>query len=351
MFICAKLFSIEYLNQLGSIEGSFIAISRYAIDHFPDLKWWPLWFCGMPYNTVYGPLLQHLVALVAVVLRIPPALAFHQTIALFYCLGPVTLFWMTARFSGSVAAGFWSGVLYSVASPAVLLIPAIRHDVGGALHLRRLYNLIVYGESPHIAALALMPLALIAVDVAIQRGKPAHYALAAISIAAVALTNVTGSVGFALLLIAYVLAIPRTRSLPRIALIAALAWLLAMPWLSPSTILLIIENSEHSRGTTYSFHFLSLVLILAAAAACARLRVNGFLRFALSLTVIASAIALPAIFWASPSSLSRIASNWNSKWAAVLSLDSSLRRFRGRRSSPHLSHSRFWYTNTASQRS
>src|SRR5581483_6248624 len=192
----------------GSIEGSFIAISRYTIDHFGDLSWWPMWFGGMPYHNVYGPVLHNLVALVAVVLKISPALAFHKTLALLYCLGPVTLFWMAARMSGSLVCGFWSAALYSVLSPAAILIPAIRSDVGGAFHLRRLYNLIVYGESPHIAALALMPVALIALDRTFRRAKPADNAVSAILVAALVLTNVTGSVGFAMVVAAYVLAMP-----------------------------------------------------------------------------------------------------------------------------------------------
>ncbi len=296
VFVCGKLFSVEYQNQLGSIEGSFIAISRYAIGHFGDLKWWPLWFCGMPYHNVYGPVLQHLVAFIAVVGKLSPAFAFHKTVALFYCLGPVTLFWMATRFSGSLACGFWTGLLYSVFSPAAILIPAVRADIGGVWHLRRLYNLIVYGESPHIAALALMPLALIAVDVAIRRGKPVHFLLAAIALAALALTNVTGSVGFALLLVAYILAMGTRRSMAHIALIGALAYALAMPWLPPSTIRLIVGNAQHSQGMNYSIHFLPLVLVLAAAGVCARLPLDRFLRFALLLTFLTAAIVLPAYF-------------------------------------------------------
>jgi hypothetical protein len=301
VFICAKLFSTEYLNQLGSIEGSFIAISRYTVDHFGDLKWWPLWFCGMPYHDVYGPVLHNLVALVAVVLKISPALAFHKTVALFYCLGPVTLLWMVYRLSGSLACGLWSGLLYSLISPAAILIPAIRNDVGGMWHLRRLYNLVVYGESPHIASLALMPLVLIALDAAIRRGRPVHYALSAIMLAALALTNVTGLVGCAMVLAAYILAMPQAHSLwsmLRIALIALLAYGLAIPWLPPSTIRLIIANSQRSQGSYYPFRFVPFVLAAAVAATlyvvCTRLRLNAFLRFALLLTFIAAVITLPS---------------------------------------------------------
>lgn len=307
MFICAKLFSTEYPNQLGSIEGSFIAISRYTIDHFGDLKWWPLWFCGMPYRDVYGPVLHNLVALVAVALKISPALAFHKTVALFYCLGPVTLFWMVYRFSGSLARGFWSGLLYSLLSPAAIVIPAIRNDVGGMWHLRRLYNLVVYGESPHIASLALMPLVLIALDAAIRRGKLVYYPVSAVALAVLVLTNITGSVGFGIVLAAYLFAMPSdlwTRSALQIAAIGLLAYGLAAPWIPPSSVQLILANSQHSAGGYYPFtarHVLYAVLILAGAAllygAFTRFHVRPFTRFALFLTYFAGAIALPAFWW------------------------------------------------------
>src|SRR5258707_4274637 len=96
-FVCWKLFFTEYLNQMASIEGAFIAFSRYVMQNYRDMSWLPLWFCGMPYQNVYGPVFHHLVAATAMALHISPALAFHAVTALLYSLGPVTLFWMTYR--------------------------------------------------------------------------------------------------------------------------------------------------------------------------------------------------------------------------------------------------------------
>lgn len=249
----------------------------------------------MPYRNVYGPVLQDLVALVVVVLKISPALAFHKTVALFYCLGPVTLFWMAYRFSGSLACGFWSGLLYSVVSPTAILIPAIRTDIGGAFHLRRLYNLVVYGEAPHIVALTLMPVALIAVDAAIRRRKPAYYFLSALAIGVLALTNVTGMVGFAMLLIAYILATPEARS-ARLVLIGVLAYALTIPWLPPSTIGLIIQNSQHSRGANYPLRLLPLLAAVAALLilhlATTRLGLKHLLRLSLYLIFLTGIVLL-----------------------------------------------------------
>ena len=303
-FVCHKLFFIEYLNQMASIEGSFIAISRYAMENYRDMTWWPLWFCGMPYQNVYGPVLHHLVAAVAMAARISPALAFHAAVAILYCLGPVTLFWMAYKLSDSLAVGWWAGLLYSVISPAAILIPVVRADTGGAFFLRRLHNLIVWGEQPHVAVLTLAPVALLALDAALRTRRPLNYALSAAALACLALTNVTGSVGFAMILLAYFLAGPPgawRAALICTALIGMLAYGLAAPWIPPSTLRLISANSERSAGNYYPLtlgHVIYLCLVAAIASLLAWLfakwRLARFLRISLFLTLVSGAIVLPA---------------------------------------------------------
>ena len=41
-FVAGKLASIEYLDAMQSIEGAYIAISRYAMENWGDLAWFPL---------------------------------------------------------------------------------------------------------------------------------------------------------------------------------------------------------------------------------------------------------------------------------------------------------------------
>src|ERR1035438_9124700 len=59
--ICAPLYRVEYLDQMSSVEGVFIALARYMRDHAGDLYWCPLWFGGMPFQNTYPPLLHALV--------------------------------------------------------------------------------------------------------------------------------------------------------------------------------------------------------------------------------------------------------------------------------------------------
>ena len=58
ILLAGKLYSVEYSNQLGSIEGTFIAIARQMTLHPRDLPWWPLWDCGLPFQNTYLPLMH-----------------------------------------------------------------------------------------------------------------------------------------------------------------------------------------------------------------------------------------------------------------------------------------------------
>src|SRR5277367_1330187 len=101
VYVCRELFHVEYLPHMGSIEGAYIGISRYALAHWRDLTWVPLWYEGIPYQNTYPPLLHLGVALVAWMRGISAAHAYHWTTALAYCFGPVALFALVRRLSGS----------------------------------------------------------------------------------------------------------------------------------------------------------------------------------------------------------------------------------------------------------
>src|ERR1700685_56867 len=124
-YVCRGLFSIEYLRHMGSIEASFIGISRWVLAHHGDLTWFPLWYDGIPFQNTYPPLLHRVVAPVAWIRGITPALAYHWTTGLAYCLGPVTVFVLVRRLSGTRWVGFMAGALYTALSPSGWLIPHI----------------------------------------------------------------------------------------------------------------------------------------------------------------------------------------------------------------------------------
>ena len=111
-YFCHELFGVEYLRHMGSIEGAFIGLARYDMTHWRDLSWFPLWYDGLPYPNSYPPLLGWAVALAAKIRGISAAHAFHFITALTYCLGPVALFALALRLSGSRWTAFAAGAFY-----------------------------------------------------------------------------------------------------------------------------------------------------------------------------------------------------------------------------------------------
>ncbi len=174
-YIAGKLAAIEYLHHMQSIEGAFIALSRFAAENWRDLSWFPWWYGGIPAQNAYFPLLPIVTAAFAGLTGSSPALSFHAVCAFLYCLGPVTLFWMALRLSRMPGPSFVAGLLYSLTSPSALLIPAIRQDLGGAWYAQRLHAMVFYGDGPFVCSLTLLPLAVICLDAALRRRPPLLY--------------------------------------------------------------------------------------------------------------------------------------------------------------------------------
>ncbi len=248
-WLCRELFSIEYTRHVESIEAAYISISRIIMRHWGDLRWFPEWYGGIPQQNSYPPLLHMIVAAWATAFRVSPALAHHTVCAVFYALGPVTLYLLCARLAESRAAALLAGAVYSLVSPSALLSREIAYDCGGRWSNRRLNVLVAYGEGPHIASLTLLPLALWALDRALASRKPLDVLAAALAMASVAVTNWLGA--FALAAGALCLLLARTERIGRgalrawlfAALVGTLAYAIASPWIPPSTIRLVRLNS------------------------------------------------------------------------------------------------------------
>jgi hypothetical protein len=250
VYIVRELFAVEYLRFMGSIEGAYIGLARQLSRDW-DLTWWPLWYAGIPYQNTYPPLLHWITALGARFTHISPAHSYHFVTAFFYCIGPVTLFWMAYRLSGLVWPSFAGGLAYSLLSPSNFLIPLIRNDAGGLFHPRRLQAMLVYGEGPHVASMALLPVAIATLDIALTRRRPMFHILAAIALAAVVLTNWLGGFALATAAIAYILSKKRGE-LKNVAFaclaLAIFAYALAARWIPPSNLAAIRANSQHIGG-------------------------------------------------------------------------------------------------------
>ncbi len=249
VYFTRELFTLEYSQYMGSIEAAFISISRYMLDNWRDLTWYPLWYGGIPIQNSYPPLLHAIVAVTAGIFRISPALAHHAVTAFMYCAGPVTLYFLAVRLTGSRWYAFWAGWMYSIVTPSYFLMASVHAGMGGQLGLRRLQTLVPYGEGPHITSLALLPIALMAFDLAMAKRRPLWYLPAAVSMSLVVLSNWLGAMALAIGVLAYVLAHSGGSGTWKTwgtgAGVALLAYALACTWIPPSTIQDIRHNAQY----------------------------------------------------------------------------------------------------------
>ena len=166
--IVRRLFSTEFTIHTSSNEGTFMAISRFLVDRWPDVRWFPFWFNGVPFENTYSPLLQAIDA-GGKAAHCSSALAFHAVIAFFYCLGPVFLFLFAWKASKFLHAAFLSALLYSLYSPSRCCRRCATNRK--LAQCRRLQTLVHYGEGGHNVVLSLLPLALLCAWLAVTSRK------------------------------------------------------------------------------------------------------------------------------------------------------------------------------------
>ena len=304
VYIAMRAFVCEYIPHMGSIEAAYIGLARYILNHPFELTWFPLWYTGVPYENTYPPLLHLCVAAVAWLGDVSPARAHHIVGGAVYCLGPVTLFWLALRLSGSRVESFVAGLLYSLISPSALLINSVAEDVGSIWAPRRLQTLGVYGEAPHLAAMALLPLAVLALDFALTHRRPLPTFAAAFALASVVLSNWLGA--FALAVAVLVLLLARSDSRLRAWLhaagIGALAYALASPWIPPGNLGDIRRNAQHVVGDyplgaeqlTYAVALVAC--LLGSAWVLRRGRIAPEIRFSVLFSLAIGVIPLMAVW-------------------------------------------------------
>ena len=263
-----RLFHVEYLSQTGTGESVTIAYARYARDNWPDVGWCRFWYAGLPLQNAYVPGLHFTVAAFSALTHLSAAAAFHHVVAFMYCMGPVTLFWMAFRLSRAAGWSFCAAMAYSLISPSAFLVAEIRRDLGSLFWDQRLHTMVGYSDNPHVTALALIPLAILALDVALEKRRPVYFVAAAMALAAVPLTNWPAAIVLTFAVLAYGLSQPADGAPRRWMLIAgvgALAYALAAPWIPPSTILATQSDTQgFGPDNRFTPHHLIYVVALAA---------------------------------------------------------------------------------------
>ncbi|MBI1354164.1 MAG: hypothetical protein GC160_07445 [Acidobacteria bacterium] len=302
-WMAAELFRVEFTRHMSSIEPAYISLARYIAAHPLQLDWFRLWYGGIPFQNAYPPLLHGLTAAVIAGTGWPPGEAYHAVCTLIFALGPVSLFWMGVRIAGRVAEPFYAALAYSVLSPSAFLFQVVREDLGSIFLSRRFQALTQYGEGPHLLSIALIPLAVVALDRFLAKPGPARAALAAAATAATVLTNWLGAVGLALTMAAYLATRPDWRDRrvwARAAGVAALAYALAAPWIPPSTIAAIRSNAQIVGGPyplqagNLKYVALAVALLVLAQRGLRAIQADRGLRFAVMGTVLLG--FLPVVF-------------------------------------------------------
>jgi hypothetical protein len=285
-FLCWPLFRIEYLNEFQSNEGVLIALGRFVLQHWPHGSWFPSFDAGEPLENTYFPLVPFLTAGLAFAARCSPGLAFHFLAALTYSLAPVFLFLFARHMSGRLAPSFGAAFAWSLFSPSGF-IPEMLTDMGSPWGLRRLKQVVFLGETPHDAALCLVPLALLALARYWEMPGVRRFALAAIAVAAVMASNafgivvIVGSSVFLLLALEGPLR-PRWLALGGVLITA---YLLLCRFLPPSLLALIATNSQTTAGDyrfTAAVKLRAALFLLLLAILCVLIRrlAHPMLRFA-----------------------------------------------------------------------
>ncbi len=169
---------------------------------------------------------------------------------------------------------------------------------------RRLQVMTVYGEGPHVTAMTLMPVVIVALQNALVKRDSRAMALAALSIAVVFLTNMPGTMALGLAVFCWICAQPRgcLRAAWTVAATSSvLAYLVACFGVPPSSMFRVGVNvSNMHRGFSNSLRHGPIPLALAlggiALAGCllARTRLPLIVRYAVLFCALIGPMAATA---------------------------------------------------------
>ncbi len=301
-----KLFFVDFTNNMQTNAGSFMAISRFIMQQWPHLDWYPWWFAGEPFENSYTPLLHIIDAAFAWSTGYSTARAFNFVTGFFYLTGPLFLLLFAWRVSKSLETSFFASLLYSLFSPTALF-PLFRVDLGGLWNPWRTRVLVFYGEGPHTTILSVLPLALLLTYLAITTRKYLWCLAAALAFASLVLVNAFGAVDLAVGCACLILALG-VKQIPRAALltgaIGLAAYLWISPFLPPSLIHTISINSQSVGGDFNSKAMLSTQCLILAGFLCVwvatRWIPDYFTRFSLLCGFVFLAIVACAALWNMP---------------------------------------------------
>jgi hypothetical protein len=266
-YICRELFHTP-AGSMASMHGYWIALAERAQASLFHATWWPYWNCGMPFEFAYAPLIPALTAAWAAVCHVPHSIAFNAITGIVYIAAPVTLFLSAWILTRSLGYSFLAALLYSLTAPAQLIVPDGPYSIERFWHAWRFTITVIWDETPHLAAVALLPPAIAMLWLSLVRPRWFYQAGAAVLIALATYASVFAPIGIALVCICLIAALdPARRSgyVARIAVIGIFAYALAAAFLPPSLIHAMATSAQNGQdGTGWnvgSFTAIALVIL------------------------------------------------------------------------------------------
>jgi hypothetical protein len=237
-------------HQMGSMHGFWTALAARAGGSWFHATWWPYWEMGTPFEWTYNPLVPGLAAAIAALRGVSAGMGFYSVTGLCYILGPLTLFFAAWRLTRAPGASFAAALTYSLTSVSQIVVPdgafSLKNIWGG----RRLFTTVVWDETPHAAALTLLPLAILFLARSIEKRRPIYYAATAASIAGCGLASSFGPVMVAIATVCLLSVLHREHWRGNLLLaigLGAWGWAIAAPFLSPSFLSAIREANATSQ--------------------------------------------------------------------------------------------------------
>ncbi|PWT99149.1 MAG: hypothetical protein C5B51_27780 [Terriglobia bacterium] len=264
-YICRDLWShpTAYMN---SMHGFWIALASRAGDSWFHPVWWPYWDMGIPFEFTYAPLVPALTAAWASLGRVSDSLAFQSVTGVVYCLGPLSLFAMAWVLTRAPGASFLAALFYSLTAITNLIVPDDRFSLAHFWDARRFYLLTVWDDTPHAAALALLPFAILFLVLSLRERRFRYYIPATLAIALMAAASQFGIIDIMLAALCLLFVFRRHDYGRNIAVtlgLGAFAYALVAPFLPPSLWSAIAQASGTQPGGGFSLGSITGIAVVA----------------------------------------------------------------------------------------
>ncbi|MBV8907169.1 MAG: hypothetical protein JOZ22_26300, partial [Acidobacteriia bacterium] len=177
-----------------------------------------------------------------------------------------TLFLMAWLLTRAPGAAFLAGLFYSLTSPSQIFVPDASFSWNNFWGARRLFLMAEWDDTPHAAALALLPLAILLLVASLEKRRLRYYIPTIIVIALMAAASEFGPIEVLLTAICLLFVYRRSEWRPHLAItiaIGAFAWLLVAPYLYPSSIRATAQSAASGREPGFDLGSLTAAAVIA----------------------------------------------------------------------------------------